>query len=166
MKLCAGVVETEKKDQFINSVSFVLHNQLVTARAEGEAWRVRSGSGMCLLCSPDVSNVAFDRLVGAYATHTEVKNMFNITAYWRYMDDGLIIAGGSPEERRNYLNEIKRKGAFFEMKFEQVNEQFTNYLDLYIWKGKRSEESGKWDVRVCRKVMSLAEPLRPLSHCP
>ncbi len=63
-KLCSEVAAEIYCDAFIKVCEYVLVSQVVAAENhDPEVWMVTRGFGMGLICSPDIVNTAFDRLV-------------------------------------------------------------------------------------------------------
>ncbi len=56
-------------------------------------WQVRRGSGMDSTFSPEIADVAFDRLAETRITQKSIDEA-KVYLYCRYMDDTLILAGG------------------------------------------------------------------------
>ena len=164
VSLCAEVVEEEYKDAFIKICSFVLRSQYVTHPFEKTmVWKVKSGSGMGLSCSPDIANTAFDRLTESKLLR---ENHAAYEGYRRYMDDGLILCSSVRTIRMAFLEKFREMGDCFRVKIESMSEYYCEFLDLTIWKGPQFRRSGHLDFCIYRKPTSLAQPLRPSSFHP
>ena len=87
--LSASVVEDEYKDAFSKVCESTLSLFVSVENRDDSICQVREGSGRGLTCSQEIANVAFDRLV-----ESSPKEKAMVFLYCRYMDDGLILAGG------------------------------------------------------------------------
>jgi hypothetical protein len=158
------------KHAFIKICTFVLDSQFVKLPDETEAiWKVRLGAGMGLLCAPDIANVAFAVAAESGNTlATDHLEHYNILAYWRYMDDGLVLGHGRRGDQLEFFHAVMTAAseAGFTMKVESVSAISCVFLDLFLSKEGSFARSGRLDIKVHRKPTSLAQPLRPSSHHP
>ena len=70
-------------------------------------YEVKIGSGMGMLCSGAISNVAFmENAEKDFAIREDVQRSFNVLYYARFMDDGFVIIGGSSQRRMEFWKEM------------------------------------------------------------
>jgi hypothetical protein len=169
VRLCTQVVADEYKDTFAKLCSFILSSQYVRMSGVTDViWRVKVGAGMGLSCAGDLANVTFDRAVEVPTLNETNFARYQVLAYWRYMDDGLILGHGARGTQVAFIHGIRDKAQAtgFIFKIESASATSCVFLDLDISKTGNFEKTGILDVCVHRKPTSLAQPSRPTSFHP
>ena len=82
------------------------------------------------------------------------------------MDDILIIASGTAEKRRKYIQTAIKKGKFFVAECESVSSTSVRMLDLLIYFGEKHRRTGLMDFHVTEKESAINQPLLPTSYHP
>ena len=129
-------------------------------------WEVVCGSGMGMLCAPDVSDVAFSQMVEQWLTPA-VRAKFGVELYVRYKDDGFIALNADPDVRFDFFMALKARARFFVLELDSISDFGVTMLDTFVYKGAGWARTGFLDYRVHVKRTSVWVPLRPSSgHAP
>ena len=163
--LTAGAVESGVRKHYIALTKLILGAQyLECASFPQELWKIVRGSGMGLICSGSISDVAFDRLAEQdWATDKEVQRRHCICAYRRFKDDVLIIGNGTREQRHNFFQTYCHNAKFYRLNAENCSRSEVQMLELLISKGPKFAKSEFFNFKVVRKSSSLWQPVRSTS---
>jgi hypothetical protein len=123
---------------------------------------------MGLLCAPDIANTAFDRAVESVILEVDVLRRYRVLAYFRFMDDGLILGDGERGSQLELFHQARAlaSAAGFHLIVESVSATECVYLDLRLKKDEEFFRTGFLNISVHRKPTSLSQPLRPSSFHP
>lgn len=160
--------DTLYPELFEDIAEFVLSSQFVEfedPQDEGALYKVNCGSGMGLLCSPDLANLCFYSLAERNFALSSEASALGVRSYLRYMDDGFIGHQGSWRSLSTFCARLREKSRYFKLEFE-VHRSSCTFLDLRISIGRRFRSSGKPDYEPYRKETSIAIPLTGSSSHP
>ena len=146
----------------------VLRNQLVAIDGvDNRAWNVAVGTGMGLLCSGEVSDMAFYYMVEhLFLDNERIRSKFGILYYGRFKDDGLLIVDCATMVSARLVAVMKLKSRFFRISVESVSWDECNMLDVTLYKGAGWQKTGHLDYRVHVKSTSIYQPLAATSAHP
>jgi hypothetical protein len=140
---------------------------LMVPGVPGRWWQVQVGSGMGLMISGEISDLAFYSMVESkFVLKAETKSKFDLIYYGRFKDDGLVILGGSPDSRREFFTEMKRFSRFFKIIVESVSDVSAVMLDVELFKGPQWSATGQLDSILYTKPTSQWIPLSVRSGHP
>ena len=167
LEACAKHAPEDSRASFTDMATFILGSQYVSVPLEcGSAWHVKTGSGMGLSCSGDLSNLTFwERAERGFTDSPDIRTKFMIFEYLRFYDDIFIVArdGGG---WKDFLKELSLRASFFKVELEGSSTTRIQMLDVSIYLGARYRASRKLDFVVCPKQTSIAVPLLPSSCHP
>ena len=111
---------------------FVIGNQFVELDKNAlEVYKVLTGAGMGLEMSGDVCDIAFHDMVEKdFVGTVEFKDRSHVEFYVRFRDDILVCLAGTPESRRAFCSELKRRSSFSKLKIESIHKSEAIMLDL------------------------------------
>lgn len=158
-----------RRKAFTNAVEFVLENQFVELDSDDRyIFRAIAGSGMGLECSGDISDMCFHHMVEKpFCCDSTFRRHYHVEFYGRFRDDILLVLGGTPDSRREFIHAMKIRSRFFKLKVESVHASPAVMLDLVVSKGIRYERSGCLDVSIHTKVTAQGAALSSSSkHTP
>ena len=113
VKLCSDQIDIHIQSAFRNLLGFIIGKQFVSIDESDQIYKVLVGSGMGIGCSGDVSDLALAVLAELnFALDPEVQAKFEMDLYVRFRDDIFIILGGSPELRREFIDEFRKRTSF------------------------------------------------------
>ena len=164
ISLVCGELDSQYREAMRLFMHFVLRHQYIIKDEadveDGVIWRVIIGSGMGLLCSPEVSNLAFYALAEKpWALVPAVASRFQMAYYGRFMDDIIVIIAGDPASRVQWATEYKHRSSFFRITCDSVSIDTAVMLDLVLFKGPHWHHSGLLDYKVHIKSTSIWTPL-------
>ena len=123
----------------------------ISTREGEKTWNVRTGSGMGLICSGEISDLSCYYLAELpFVLLPAVRRQYGISLYVRFKDDILIAMGGDVESRAEFLRAFRRHSRYFQLKVDSVSSHEAVMLDTKLFKGPRWNASGKldWDLYV------------------
>ena len=102
---CSRQVAPELQQSFAEVLDAILSKQLVQQSSGAiTLFRMKSGSGLEISCSPEISNVCFGDMVEKdYVALLEARGRYKTYFYCRFMDDGILIIGGNRLRQRDVL---------------------------------------------------------------
>lgn len=105
------------------------------------AYQVCKGSGMGLVCSGEISDECFAKMVEvSFAVREDVMQRYSIHFYGRFKDDGLIIASGEFTKRLEYVQTMRKLSSFFQIEVESSSSVRVVILDLQLSKEMINED--------------------------
>jgi hypothetical protein len=141
----------------------ILFHQYVVHRSH--LYRVSKGSGMGLIHSSDLLDLAFFGMVeDGFINNVNVQRRLGILWYGRYRDDILIVGSGSFSQRARLVEILRIKSVIWKLEVEQISFSQVSYLDLLISKGPRFFATNLLDTEVYHKPSSLKRPLHYSSY--
>ncbi len=163
------------KGEFAELLTVILSNQFVALKCEKqpdappiytEVRRVLSGSGMGLLCSGEVSDVAFlDMVEIPMMLHSREANAKRgILYYGRFKDDAIMLVDSSWDERASLCAELQERVDFFQLVFE-VSSFDATMLDVCLMRVAVGSEC-KFEFKTHTKVTNQWQPLSNTSMHP
>lgn len=98
----------------------------------------------------------------------EALHRSRILAYWRCMDDGLVLGEGPRLPQYQFFSSVadKAEASCFSFKVDSVSADACVFLDPRLSKEVRFRTTGRVDIQIHRKPTSLAQPLNPTSFQP
>jgi len=167
-QLCDTILEafpvTHRKRTAIRDITlFLLRHQFVVPRApelapQGGAWRVLRGSGMGLLHSGFLADLAFAIQAEQWITPT-IARRWGIALYLRFKDDIFVILNERYEVP--FLSQFRVRAKYFKLELEEKSHDSVNFLNLTVYRTGNHLET-KW----YRKPTSLSLPLEVVSNQP
>ena len=133
----------------------LLSHQYISAEGfDGRLWRSVKGSGMGLLHSGDLMDVAFYLRCEKWFLDCPGKLWsYGIQRYFRYRDDILIVAQ-SADGVRCFLDEVRSRQKYFRVEIESSSRSSVRFLDCKV-----SVASGRF---VCAPTVKGSALLKPL----
>ena len=157
----------ELRDIVRRVLVFLLGHQYVTVKGTRRLWRVLEGTGMGLIHSGELADLAF------YHDFEKpiLQNQFVIDSLWiqlyvRFKDDLFIISGGKYFCERT--SSLFQSSSTFKVQEEALDFYHMPYLDLVVFKGKHWDtslwEGNTLDFCPMMKPTSQGLALHPRSH--
>ena len=147
----------------------ILANQFVEIPGiENRLWQVEEGTGMGIMCSGELSDLAFYNMAERdFLERSNIRSKYDIIYYGRFKDDGLIITGKPDAQLMAELKtEISRRSSFFKVKFGDASLTGIDILDVSLFKGGQWKHTGVLDTCLYHKPTSLYQPLAQSSAHP
>ena len=141
-------------------IFFILSEQVVVIHGCDQAWKVRKGAGMGLLCAGEISDAALYFLAEEhFAMDPEICAKYNIVFYSRFKDDGLYIVDSPRELHLQFVEQFKAKAGVYGIDFESISYETADMLDVTVFKGKKWRLTGRLDHSLYVKPSSQWRPL-------
>lgn len=96
-------------------------------------------------CSPSLATIGIHPLELAF-----LKKAKNIIAFYRYLDDILLISSGSREDVEQNIKDLNQLHPSLQFTAE-ISDTGIDFLDIHIYKGNSFHETGKLDTRIFTK---------------
>ena len=135
---CSLLVPFKLRSVFRKVLKFLLSNQYVSSRLyPRELWRVRTGSGIGLRSSADVSNAAFlhaVELCGLALLTKASRERFGIKFYCRYFDNLLFICKPEFDRIKNLKYRLENGIKPYVSQLEEASHIAVTFLDVTFCK--------------------------------
>lgn len=115
---------------------FILDHQFVAQKGDPErVFKVMKGSGMGLICSGEVSDLAFLELVEkSFVLKPHVQRKFGVKHYSRFKDDIFLVMKGDMTLCRRFFRLMQARSKYFVLKCESVSQSEVVMLDVLLKK--------------------------------
>jgi len=118
-----------------DAIITLLYSQLVSTPEDvGRLWRVLHGSGMGLKHSGETMDIALANLCEVcWCTNPRIMEMHGIVKYWRYRDDGFVIASDR-SMTYHYFKGMRERAKYFKVVIEGTNRKALKFLEVMVRK--------------------------------
>jgi hypothetical protein len=139
-------------------LSLVLKNN--TFRFNGFHFKQIVGLAMGSPCSPSVANITIHPLENKF-----LEQATNIIAFYRFLDDILLISSGPQDELRKQVHTLNTLHP--SLKFTaDISTTGLNFLDLHIYKGTSFNKTGSLSTKIYTKSCDTFQYISPDSAHP
>ena len=165
------MVKRSIRAAFRNALTFLLEHQFISSTLfPGDEFEVIVGSGMGLRSSSTISNCAFlhaVELCGLRLLHKHhAFNRYSVKHYYRYADNLLFWCAPDFARIKLLLFDLENGMAPYQGLLEEASHVGVDFLDLFIYKDKSTEASGKMAYSPMLKKTSLQSTLSLFSAHP
>ena len=154
--------EGDEKQLMKEALYLLLEEQWIMSNMfPDRIWKVCKGSGMGLLHSGDLADLAYyNRAERDWASCPAIMETYGIVKIWRFRDDILVLAS-ERLKTHTYGRGMINKAGYFITKCEKVSHEKIEYLDCEVW-----IENGTIQSRPFIKPTNLGVPLQDTSCHP
>ena len=168
---CGLLVKAKWRKTFKTALRFILENQFITATLfPSHFWRVICGSGMGLRSSASVANSAFFHaveLMGLMLCRRQhALESYAIKHYFRYFDNLFFICSCDFRKIRKLVHDVEHAIGPFKGSVEEASHVGIDFLDLFLFKDRRTSISGKLSFAPHLKPTALSSTLSLYSAHP
>lgn len=161
----------EGRQQLFNLIEFLLCNQFVASESSlggsHTFHKVLTGTGMGRIHSGDLTDMVFYLLAEAdFALRADIQAKYSVRSFVRYTDDIFVVIGGTRQNRKDFVTELRARSKFFRLEVESMSTSSTTMLDTEVYKGPRWEATSILDIRPYQTPTSIRLPLLSCSAHP
>ena len=134
---CKSMVDQSIQEPFGQMLDHILNSQFVTIpHLEHQWWHVQRGSGMGMICSGDVSDVALWQCMESTTVDCqEWRKEHGVFLYCRYRDDILMVIDDDDQVRDRVMSALSKKSSVFTLELENESKVCgVSMLDCFVSK--------------------------------
>ena len=131
---CVHLFDEGIREPFTRAVKFLLTHQYVSSPAfHDDLWRVVCGSGMGLVHSSELCDIAFYATAGhRFVTNRKALEKFSIWHFFRFRDDFLLMCDAQTTRLHDFVQILRLKARYVEIEVAQVSYDEICMLDLLL----------------------------------
>lgn len=158
---CVDLLPVSLQQCAREAIQFLCENQFVVAdAAPQELWQVQTGTGMGLIHSSQLCDLAFFRHAEHKLVHSATLAVFGISVYVRFRDDILVVYNAENHQGfRRFMQLLKTKAYYVQLQVEDISVEEAVMLDLHIRVCKHRDSRWILEVGPHFKPTSLQVPL-------
>ena len=155
----------DQVNMIVEVVEHLLFNQYVCGRhfvtgEDGSAYRVTLGSGMGLLVSGFLADLAYYHLVDEWTLRPSTRRAYGIQGYLRFKDDILAIVSTATLD--DFVKVTKHRATFYRVTLEETSPYVIDYLNITArrWGPEiRTTHSKKHSIELSIRASASGSPL-------